>query len=123
MQFTLKFLKEPPLYNTVQPYNLHGFFDLGEAQQTNCVYETVDEVTAQDIRLIEESPQLGREGFEAISAPTRCTISAEVFENDSAGMNEILADFLQETMDLVKSKFNADSIVTIDWRVGDASLE
>ena len=46
MQFTLTFLKELPLYDEVQPCKLHDFSDLSEAQQTNCVYKTVDEVTA-----------------------------------------------------------------------------
>lgn len=123
MQFTLKFLKKLPLYDEVQSYKLHDFSNFSEAQQTNCVYEIIDEVIAQDIRVIQESLKLGREGFEIISVSTRYAISAEIFENDNVGANSILANYFQETMDLVNSKLNADSIVTIHLRVGNSSSE
>lgn len=114
MHFTLKFLKELSLYDEVQPYKLHGFPELSEEQQTNCVYENIDGVDAQDVRDSKKTPHLGQEGFEIMKAPTSCALSADVFENDSVGMNNILADYIRETMNLVKSKLSADSIMTID---------
>jgi hypothetical protein len=48
--FTLKILKELPLYETVQPYKLHGFPELSDTQQTNFVYEEVEKINVTDIR-------------------------------------------------------------------------
>lgn len=39
---------------------------------------------------------------------TRYTLSADAFKSNSIGMNNILADYVQETMDLVKPKLSAD---------------
>lgn len=39
---------------------------------------------------------------------TRYTLSADAFKYNSIGMNNILANYVQEIIDLVKSKLSAD---------------
>ncbi|KAL8742784.1 MAG: hypothetical protein Q9190_004792 [Brigantiaea leucoxantha] len=115
MQFTMKFLKELSIYETVQPYKLHGFPDLSVEQQTNCVFEEIEHVVAEDVRGSENKGRIEEEGFEFTKVPTRCALSAEVFERDS--LDNIVRDYIQETMDLVRERLNARFVVTIDWRV------
>jgi hypothetical protein len=102
MLFTMKFLKELPIYETVQPYKLHGFPELSAEQQTNCEYKEIKDVVVEDLRGFKRKCCLEEEGFEFVKAPTRCTISAEVFESDSHSGNRIVQEYIQETMDLVK---------------------
>ncbi|KAJ8132087.1 hypothetical protein O1611_g1535 [Lasiodiplodia mahajangana] len=119
MTFTLKFLKRLSLYDQVQPYRLHGFPELSDEQQTNCVYENIECTNVQDIRNIQDGssiPHLSQAGFEFFSAPSKCSLSATVFESDAADANAIVNDYIQETMELVKSRLCATSVVTIDWR-------
>jgi hypothetical protein len=117
MLFTMKFLKELPLYKDVQPYKLHGFSEPSEEQQTNCVFEEIKDVVAEDLRGSGKTCSLEVEGFEFMKAPISCSLSAEVFERDGLDTNDILRDYIQETMDLVKERLRAPIVVTIDWRV------
>jgi hypothetical protein len=117
MLFTMKFLKEIPLYKDVQPYKLHGFSEVSEEQQTNCVFEEIKDVVAEDLRDSGKKCSLEAEGFEFMKAPISCSLSAEVFERDGLDTNNIVRDYIQETMDLVKERLRAHIVVTIDWRV------
>lgn len=112
----MRFLKKLPAYKDVQPYRFHDFPNLSEEQKTNCEYEEVEGVVTQNLRDVKESCHFGEEGFEFVKAPTRCVLSAEVFENDGIE-NNILEHYLQETIGLVKDRLNAQSASIIDWRV------
>ncbi|KAI0101400.1 hypothetical protein GGR51DRAFT_336070 [Nemania sp. FL0031] len=117
--FTLKFLKRLSLYDRVQPYRLHGFPELSKEQQTNCVYENIECIDVRDIRNIRDRasiPCINQTGFEFISAPTKCALSAAVFESGTADADAILDEYIQETMEVVKLRLGASSVVTIDWR-------
>ncbi|KAI1391554.1 uncharacterized protein F4822DRAFT_427405 [Hypoxylon trugodes] len=116
MHFSLKFLKELPLYEEVQPYKLYGFDDVSEEDQTNCVFEIVQEVQVYDVRGAVVDPSIDREGFEFVISPTNCALSAEVFEGDDTRTNGVVDSYIRETMDLVKTKLDAESVVAIDWR-------
>ena len=116
MLFTMKFLKELPIYDVEQPYKLHGFPELSPEQQTNCVFDEY-EVTAEDVRDLPDKCNIEREGFEFMKIPTRCTMTADVFESESLDANNTVGDYIQETMDLVRERLDARFVVTIDWRV------
>lgn len=118
MQFTMKFLKELPLYETVQPYKLHDFPELDEEQQTNCVYEE-RQVFAQDLRGSKRRPTFAVEGFEFIDAPTSCVLKDTVFETEGHQPDSVVEAYINETMDLVKKTLGVQFAVTIDWRVRD----
>lgn len=83
MLFTMKFLKELPIYEVVQPYKLHGFPELSVEQQTNCVYEEIEDVLADGLRDSKSKGRFEEEGFEFMYAPTGCALSAEFFERDN----------------------------------------
>lgn len=117
MLFTLKFLKELPQYATEQPYQLHGFPELTDEQRTNCVFEHVEHVAAENVRGNVKRFRLEEHGFEFVRAPTRCTLTADTFEGEDTQANKTVEDYIHETMDLVKERLNADSVLTIDWRV------
>ena len=105
------------MYDVIQPYKLHGFPELSLEQQTNCVFEEYEDVTGLDVRDLPEKCDIGREGFEFMKVPTRCTLTAEIFEKDSPDSNDIIQDYIQETMDFVRERLGAHLVVTIDWRV------
>ena len=117
MTFTLKFLKDLPIYQDVQPYRLHGYPELSEEQQTNCVYEEISGIHVEDLRNCKRMPRFEVEGFEFMNAPSRCNLSAEVFETEDSDMNKIVQDYVEETMQLVKDRLHSRSVITIDWRV------
>jgi hypothetical protein len=118
MQFTMKFLKELPLYETVQPYKLHDFSEINEEQQTNCVYEE-RQVLAQDLRGSKRQPKFEVEGFEFMDAPTCCILDPAVFETEGPQPDSVVEAYINETMNLVKKRLGVQFAVTIDWRVRD----
>jgi len=113
----MKFLKELPLYQTVQPYKLHGYPDLADELQTNCVYEEVDDIQAEDLRISKRDCHFDVEGFEYIRAPSRCRLTAETFETDGDIENAVVQAYIEETMATVQRRLRAHAIFTIDWRV------
>jgi hypothetical protein len=117
MLFTMKFLKELPIYEVVQPYKLHGFPELSLEQQTNCVYEEIKDVVAEDLRDSKYKCRFENEGFEFMKAPTGCALSAEVFERDNLDVNNIVQDYIQETINVVRERLDARFVLAIDWRV------
>ena len=118
MHFTMKYLKRLPVYEHVQPYKIHGHPGLAPWEETNCIYEEIDNIVAQDIRDCKDKPRFEREGFEVIWSPSRVTLSAATFENDSLESNAVIAAYLEETIHLVRGELGASLVVVIDWRVG-----
>lgn len=116
MAFTMKFLKDLPIYQDVQPYRLHGYPELREEQQTNCVYEEISGIHVEDLRNCKLMPRFEEEGFEFIDAPSHYHLTAEVFETEDSVMNKIVQDYVHETMQLVKDRLHSRSVITIDWR-------
>jgi hypothetical protein len=112
MAFTTKFLKDLPIYQDVQPYRLHGYSELSEEQQTDCVYEEIDGIHAEDLRNCKCMPRFEEEGFEFIDASSRCHLSAVVFETEDSDMDKIVQDCVQETMQLVKDRLHSRSVIT-----------
>jgi hypothetical protein len=117
MPFAMKFLKELETYKRNKPYKLHGFPDVSVELQSNCVFEEVEDVVAEDLRDSRDKCHFEEEGFEFVKAPTHYTLSAKVFKGDDPNLNDIVRDYTQETMDLVKERLGARSVLTIDWRV------
>lgn len=117
MLFTLSYLKKLPIYESVKPYQLHGFTELSKEQQTNCVFEELTDVVAEDLRDARDDCRIEKEGFEFRKVPTRCALNPQIFEREAPDFNEIVQDYLQETMEVVRERFNACGVVTIDWRV------
>lgn len=117
MLFTLNYLKELPIYESVKPYQLNGFTELSKEQQTNCVFEELTDVVVEDVRDARYDCRIEKEGFEFMRAPTRCALNPQVFEREAPDVNGIIQDYLQETMEVVRERFNACGVVTIDWRV------
>jgi hypothetical protein len=117
MPFAMKFLKELETYKRNKSYKLHGFPDVSVELQSNCVFEEIEDVVAEDLRDSRDKCHFEEEGFEFVKAPTRCALSAEVFEGDDLDLNDIVRDYIQETMDLVKERLGARSVLTINWRV------
>lgn len=116
MLFKLKFLKELPLYATVQPYRLHGFPDLPDDQQTNCHYEHVEEVPAIDLRDAAHASRFEDEGFEFVNRPPRSPLRAAIFEDNTTASDQAVREYVQDTMDMVRKRLRPDSVVAIDWR-------
>lgn len=117
MLFTLKFLKQLPLYETVQPYKLYGFPELSASQKSNCVYEAIDNVHAIDVRSTMNKFRFEVEGFEFAKAPTKFCLNAAVLENETDSAQTTIHAYLQETMDFVKKRLKASRVLTMDWRV------
>ena len=110
IQFILKFLKDLP----VQPYKIHGNLELSETDKSNCEYHEVGNATTQDLRDCLYLGCLGKEGSKVIKSPSRCVLSAEVFERENPESNEIIVVYLKETMNSVWKRFNASFVVTVD---------
>lgn len=115
--FTLKFLKELPLYDATKPYKLHGFPELSNELQSNCVFQEFGDVLVEDVRDATDKCRIEDDGFEFVRAPTRSALSPQVFEQDTVDGNDVVQDYVEETMGLVRERFNADYVITIDWRV------
>ena len=114
MLFALKFLKELSIYDVNKPYKLHGFSALSEEQQINCEFKEFVDIVIEDLRDVRDKCYIEEEGFEIIRVPTRCALSPQVFETDAYNINNTIQDYVKEIMDLVRERFNARCVVTID---------
>jgi hypothetical protein len=116
MRFTLKFLQDLPLYKTERPYKRHGFAKLPAEEQTNCIWNEVQGIFAQDLRNFQNATSFEEEGFEFIKAPTKCTLRAEAFETESS-QDTTVEDYVVETTNFVKEKLDPLLATAIEWRV------
>ena len=117
MFFTLKFLKRLAVYDDVQPYRIYGHPELTPEEESNCEFEVIPDILAKDIREFQDTCCLDEEGFEVMNSPSHWAINAEIFEKKTSQSDEVIVGYLEETMAIVKKRFQASSVVTIDWRV------
>lgn len=117
MLFTPNYLKDLPIYESVKPYQLHGFTELNKEQETNCVFEDFTDVVVEGLRDTRDDCRVEKEGFEFMRAPTRCALNPQVFEKDAADASGIIQDYLQKTIEIVRERFNACGVIAMDWRV------
>lgn len=119
MKFTLKFLKDLPLYDTVQPYKIHSHPDIPEELQTNLSFEHIDSINARDARDLIAPCLIEKHGFEFLNCPSRSLFTSDSLCSDSPRSAATLQDYIQESMGLVERRFNAEKVITMDWRVSD----
>ncbi|KAL8792442.1 MAG: hypothetical protein Q9195_004975 [Heterodermia aff. obscurata] len=122
MRTTLKFLKELPLYESVQPYKLHGFDGVEASAQTNCIYEDAHDILIEDLREKHVRLCINESGFEFITQPSRYNLKAEHFEVVGHG-EAIIVPYVTETMDIVRRHMKAQKVIAIDWRIQPAEAE
>jgi len=122
MYFTLKFLQHLALYEDVQPYRIHGIPGLKPEDVSNCEYEEIADVLAQDIRELQYDCYIEEHGFEVIRSPSKVPLTANQLQVESPDADSMIKAYLEETMDLVKKKMSTSSVFTIDWRVSLRTL-
>ena len=116
MRASLRFLKDQSLYESIQPYKLHGFPEVEATSQTNCIYEDVHDIYIEDIRESLDDFRIDRAGFEFIKQPSNYDLKAEYFEVAGQG-EKIIVSYVKETMGLVRRHMKAKRVIAIDWRV------
>ena len=116
MLTTLNFLSALPVYANEQPYELYGFPETTSELQTNCIFDTVENVVVHDARDRMKEFTLDGTGFTWLKHTSQCPLKAEYFETAPAG-NDVVTSYLLETMDVVKRYLGANHAVCFDWRV------
>ena len=117
MYFTLKFLKHLALYEDVQPYRVRGIPGLKPEDESNCEYEEIDNIRAQDIREGQNDCCMEEQGFEVMHSPSKVPLTAAVLQGETPDAESMMTAYLEETMELVKKRLSTSSVFTIDWRV------
>lgn len=113
---SLKFLSDLEIFDKEQPYELFGYptFDAGKI--TNCEYEVVNNIYLGDVRKKTGEFTLDTAGFQYIRHPSAAALDAAFFESTGNTDNEVVAAYLNETMQLIKSQTGAKKVVCFDWR-------
>lgn len=114
MTATLKYLADLPLYRVEKPYSLYGFPE-DVTPKSNCEFEIRSDITVQNARGREKDFTLEGCGFEFHTTPSKCRLTAKVFENQSE--RNTVWQYLNETIDHVRSQLKADKVLCFDWRV------
>ena len=114
MTAKLKYISDLPLYQEEKPFTLYGFPD-DIVPQSNCHFETRDDVRVNNARGREADFTLDNCGFEFHTAPSKCRLTAHVFENHSE--REAVWQYLKETIDFTQHHLQATKALCFDWRV------
>ncbi|KAK0726819.1 hypothetical protein B0T26DRAFT_764105 [Lasiosphaeria miniovina] len=112
MRAKLKFLADLPLYDEKKPSTLYGFPDHIQPI-SNCEYEVHDGLMIQDTRGHEQEYHLDEHGFEFHHWPSKCDLSAAVFESN--GNREEVWRYLKETITLTELVLQAPKAMCFDW--------
>ncbi|KAK0721255.1 hypothetical protein B0T21DRAFT_373274 [Apiosordaria backusii] len=114
MKDSLKFLCELPIYQKEQPYQLVGYPDQeATSKGENCVFE-VKEIDVRDAR--EHSVTIDSHGFAFFHFKSSCELAVKHFET-VGGDNTVLAQYLEETVEFVRSTYNPVDVICFDWRL------
>ena len=115
MLMNLSFLSDIPLYDMEKPYTL--FMQPQEAiKQSNCVFFDQNCIPVKDLRGHEHSVTLEKNGFTFLRHTSRLTPSSHAFQSTRSG-DPFVKNYLEETMQLIKSYVEADRVLCFDWRV------
>lgn len=114
MTAKLKYISDLPLYKQEKPYTLYGLPD-DIVPHSNCHFEIRDDVRVSSARGRETDFSLENCGFEFHTAPSKCRLTANVFENYSE--REAVSQYLQETIEFAKLHLQATKVLCFDWRV------
>ncbi|KAL3417610.1 hypothetical protein PVAG01_10620 [Phlyctema vagabunda] len=110
MSFTLRFLKDLPFYNEVQPYKIYGHPELSPEVESNLEFEDAENVVAKNIRQCQHLCCFADEGFEVVTSPSSCPLRAGIFEQRTPESDEIITTYLEEMMDMVKRRLKATTV-------------
>jgi hypothetical protein len=115
----LRFALDLPVFENEVPYELFGYPLPTSDRITNIDFETIEGINITDVRELEIEPSLETTGFKYIKHKSRCTLEPKYFESagTSIGGNPVVLDYLDETIDLVKSELNTEKVICFDWRV------
>jgi hypothetical protein len=114
MQDSLQFIRELPLYQREQPYELYGYPEEQFESQTNCKFET-KYVDAKDCRR-HDDVSIEKHGFMFKSHPSACPLDAKYFET-VGGDQSVVRQYLEETIELIRETFKPVDVICFDWRV------
>lgn len=118
MTATLAFLRDLPLYQEEQPFEIYGYPDLPRSASSNCQFESRSQIPARDARGSTQDFELNECGFVFLTRPSQCPLKADQFENMNEGCQNVL-QYLDETRTIVKEYFLASRVICFDWRVRD----
>ena len=121
MLMCLSFLSDIPLYDIEKPYTL---FNLPQEaiKPSNCVFFDQDCIPVKDLRGHEHSVTLEKNGFTFLRYTSRLTPSSYAFQSTRSD-DPFVKNYLEETMQLIKSHVKADRVLCFDWRVGPILTE
>lgn len=117
MKDNIQFLRELPLYQEEQPYQLYGFPDQNPLARENCEFEAKD-VEVIDVR--EHPVTIPDHGFAFLRFKSSCELEAKHFET-VGGDPTVRTQYLEETIDFVRNMFKPLDIVCFDWRVSQGA--
>lgn len=114
MQERLRFLCDLPEYSIEQPFDLYGYPEQSSETQTNCKFEDKP-VNVYDIRNNFE-PSIESHGFMRYKHQSRCDLDPKHWETVAAS-SDVVTEYLNETVDLVRTLFQPVDVICFDWRV------
>ncbi|KAK3364322.1 hypothetical protein B0T25DRAFT_61125 [Lasiosphaeria hispida] len=112
MKDNIQFLRELPIYQEEQPYQLYGFPNQDSLARENCEFEAVD-VEVIDTR--EHPVTIQDHGFAFVRFKSACDLNAKHFET-VGGDPTTLMQYLEETIGFIRNMFEPLDVVCFDWR-------
>jgi hypothetical protein len=115
MLASIEFLADLPLYKHTQPYELYAYPNNGSHKESNCEFKTA-EIEVSDIRGKHADYSIANNSFTIVKQATKCVLDASVLEKAPEG-NEVVNEYLKETMEIVKENLGGTKVICFDWRV------
>jgi hypothetical protein len=114
----LRFALDLPVFKKEVPFELFGYPTPTSDRITNVEFTTIDEIKINDVRDLQPEPTIDTMGFQYIKHQSRCPLEPKYFERAGTEIegNPVVLDYLDETIGVVKSQFQADKVICFDWR-------
>jgi len=109
----LSFIADDARYEQEKPYDII-FADPSEPKKSNCIFQSVDSINIVDCRPHFHDFELRQHGFEFLQSPSKVPI--QLLMSPAEDTEELVEQYLSETISLVRDKFKAKLVVCFDWR-------
>ena len=118
---TLTYLSDLPIYQNEKLYELWVSEPPADIPQTNSEFTEVHGISIHDARQLTDRCSLDSTGFAWITHMSNFLLNGE--ELLKGDQPEKLKAYLEECMDLVKERLEAEHVVCFDWRVSGPGYE
>jgi hypothetical protein len=112
---TLTYLSDLPVYENEKLFEIWADNAPTELPRTNTEFTEHGDVLIEDLRYRPIQPDLDSTGFTFLKHESACLPRAE--DMLAAEPTEMLYQYLEEVIELIKELLQADKVLCFDWRV------